>query len=184
MEYCIIISGSGGQGILSLGKILTSSGMNDGHNVTFYPSYGAEVRGGTCHSGIIISDSTIASPIVSKADALIMFNEPSLKRFLPMMKDNGLVIYNTTLTPNPPEFDGSYDVRKIPATDIANQMELPRAMNMVIMGFFFRFFGLIQKETFLDDCDKHFVKLSQQVKGRNKEAFYKGYEYDLTESKC
>lgn len=178
MEYQILVAGFGGQGVLSLGKILCSAGMNDDYNVTFYPSYGAEVRGGTCHAGVVIADTPIASPLVNKADALIMLNEPSLKRFLPRVKPNGLVVYNSTLVPHPPEFNGTYDVQRIPATDIANDMNLPRASNMVTIGFFFKFFGLIQTKTFLKDCEKHFFKLSPEMHEQNKVAFFKGYEYE------
>ena len=87
----IIIAGSGGQGVMLLGKVLAEAAMLEGKQVTYLPAYGPEVRGGTSHCMVTISDCQIGSPYISKADTLIILNNPSLERFKGKVKDNGFV---------------------------------------------------------------------------------------------
>jgi len=93
MNFDLIISGSGGQGILACGKLFANAAMKQGYEVTFFPSYGAEVRGGTTRCGVRISNSQIASPIIEQADTLLVFNEPSLKKYLSILKKEGYLLY-------------------------------------------------------------------------------------------
>ncbi|MCP5462381.1 MAG: 2-oxoacid:acceptor oxidoreductase family protein [bacterium] len=95
---------------------------------------------------------------------------------MPRVKPNGLVIYNSTLVPHPPEFNGTYDVQRIPATDIANDMNLPRASNMVTIGFFLSFW-IDSNQNLLKDCEKHFLSCRRKCTNKIKQLF-KGYEYE------
>ena len=97
MTERIIIAGAGGQGIMLLGKILAQAAMRQDKFVTWLPSYGAEVRGGTAHCMVIISNTEIGSPYIDKADALIIMNQPSLERFKAKLKNKGLLIVNSSL---------------------------------------------------------------------------------------
>ena len=94
MKTEIIIAGFGGQGVLSMGKILAYSGMLEGKEVTWMPAYGPEQRGGTANVTVIISDERISSPILSKYDVAIVLNQPSLDKFMPELKPGGMLIYD------------------------------------------------------------------------------------------
>ncbi|NOY39719.1 MAG: 2-oxoacid:ferredoxin oxidoreductase subunit gamma [Nitrospirae bacterium] len=97
MEKSIIIAGSGGQGILLFGRLIAHTLMIQGRNVTYFPSYGAEIRGGTANCSVILSDDLIGSPAVMNPDILIVFNCQSLERFLPRLKKGGILFYDSSL---------------------------------------------------------------------------------------
>lgn len=96
MKEEIIIAGFGGQGVLSMGKILAYSGLMEGKEVTWMPAYGPEQRGGTANVTVIVSDDKISSPILSKYDAAIILNQPSLEKFESKVKPGGILIYDVT----------------------------------------------------------------------------------------
>ncbi len=176
MEYRILIAGCGGQGILSLGKMFACTGMKKDFNVTYYPSYGAEVRGGTAKCGIILSDHSIASPIVYEADALIAFNEASIKKYLSILKDDGILIFNSSLIDKSKVPSNGYSIFPIEATKIAKDIGVERAVNMVIAGRFLREFSVITAEAFLDSFDDVF-NLKPELKKLNIEAFKEGLNH-------
>src|SRR5690554_7916249 len=97
MAYEVIISGFGGQGVMSLGQLLTYAGMLEGKDVSWMPSYGPEMRGGTANCTVIISTEKIASPLSFKPDTLIVMNSPSLNKFLSTVKKNGSIYLNSSL---------------------------------------------------------------------------------------
>lgn len=128
----IIISGAGGQGVMLLGKVLAEAAMRENKFVTWMPSYGAEVRGGTSHCMIIISDTEIGSPVVGKADTLIALNAPSLERFVSRVKKNGLLVLNSSLA-------GAFSNKSImvsahPFTQIASELGNIKVANMAALG--------------------------------------------------
>ena len=94
MKEEIIFAGFGGQGIMLMGKAISYAAMNNGRHVTWMPSYGAEVRGGTAHSMVVISDEVIASPVVKEPDICIVMNRPSLQKFEKKVKKNGILLIN------------------------------------------------------------------------------------------
>ena len=134
MTERIIIAGAGGQGIMLLGKILATSAMEGGKFVTWLPSYGAEVRGGTAHCSIVISDEEIGSPYIKEADTLIVMNNPSLIKFKSRLKNKGLLIANSSLADNIP--DKKFNVLSFPFTDIASNLGNIRIANMVALGVY------------------------------------------------
>jgi 2-oxoglutarate ferredoxin oxidoreductase subunit gamma len=117
----VIIAGFGGQGIILAGKLLAQTAMAGGKEVTFMPAYGAEMRGGTANSMIIISDEPIATPTVSRPDSLIVMNKASMHKFASRLKSPGLLIYNSSLVEPDDlgELAGDIEVLAIPADDIA-----------------------------------------------------------------
>ncbi len=134
MTERIIIAGSGGQGVMLLGKILAEAAMREAKFVTWLPSYGAEVRGGTSHTTVVISDAEIGSPYVEKADALIIMNAPSLERFKNRLVNKGLLILNSSLVPMHTNKNAA--VLQYPFTDIAVRLGNIRVANMVALGCF------------------------------------------------
>lgn len=133
MKKEIIISGFGGQGVLSMGKILAYSGLMDGKEVTWMPAYGPEQRGGTANVTVIVSDERISSPILSKFDIAIVLNQPSLDKFEPKLKPGGLLIYDGYGILNPPTRK-DITVYRVDAMDKAAEMKNAKVFNMIVLG--------------------------------------------------
>jgi 2-oxoglutarate ferredoxin oxidoreductase subunit gamma len=134
MTERVIIAGYGGQGVMLLGKILAEACMREGKFVTWLPSYGPEVRGGTSHNMTIISDKEIGSPYVEYADTLIIMNSPSLERFKGRIKKGGLLIVNSSLAP---EYSNrNLRILRHPFTDMALKLGNIKVANMVALGCF------------------------------------------------
>ncbi|MFH0935843.1 MAG: 2-oxoacid:acceptor oxidoreductase family protein [Candidatus Omnitrophota bacterium] len=134
MTERIIMAGAGGQGIMLLGKVLAMAAMRAGKFVTWLPAYGAEVRGGTAHCMVIISDQEIGSPYINKADTLIIMNKPSLERFKSRIKDKGLVLVNSSLVDIHRRCNGR--ALLCPFTELAMKLGNIKVANMVALGAF------------------------------------------------
>ncbi len=133
MKKEIIISGFGGQGVLSMGKILAYSGLMEDKEVTWMPAYGPEQRGGTANVTVIISDDRISSPILSKFDIAIVLNQPSLDKFESKIKPGGVLIYDGYGIMNPPTRK-DITVYRINAMDKAAEMKNSKVFNMIVLG--------------------------------------------------
>ncbi len=133
MKKEIIISGFGGQGVLSMGKILAYSGLMEDKEITWMPAYGPEQRGGTANVTVIVSDDRISSPILSKYDVAIVLNQPSLDKFEPKVKSGGLLIYDGHGVINPPTRK-DITVYRINAMDKAAEMKNAKVFNMIVLG--------------------------------------------------
>ena len=133
MKKEIIISGFGGQGVLSMGKILAYSGLMDNKEVTWMPAYGPEQRGGTANVTVIVSDEKISSPILSKFDIAIVLNQPSLEKFETKLKPGGILIYDSFGIINPPT-RSDITVYRIDAMDKAAEMKNGKVFNMIVLG--------------------------------------------------
>lgn len=128
-----IFAGFGGQGIMVMGKLLAWAAMREGLKVTWMPSYGAEVRGGTAHSMVVISDEMIPSPVVSAPSACIVMNRPSLDKFEELIKPDGTLVMNTTLIDKQP-MRKDITILKIPLTQMATKLGNVRCANMIALG--------------------------------------------------
>lgn len=170
----IIVSGFGGQGVVSSGIILAHAGMIENKHVTFFPSYGAEMRGGTANCSVVISSEPVASPIVANPDIVIVMNEPSLTRFEPTVKPDGLVFFNQTLIKSRPK---RTDVLVIPveANAIAEELGQGRIANMVMIGVMAKKTGLLGLETLKKAQRKRFLKASEEQLSLNDKALERGY---------
>ena len=133
MKKEIIISGFGGQGVLSMGKILAYSGLMEDKEVTWMPAYGPEQRGGTANVTVIISDEQISSPILSHYDVAIVLNQPSLDKFCPKLKPGGILIYDGYGIVNPPTRK-DITIYRIDAMDKAAEMKTAKVFNMIVLG--------------------------------------------------
>lgn len=132
MTERIIITGAGGQGIMLLGKVLAMAAMKEDKFTTWFPSYGAEVRGGTAYCMVVISNQEIGSPHIDKADTLIIMNRPSLERFQYRIKNKGLLVINSSLIN--PKIKQNAPILSHPFTDIAVNLGNIRVANMVALG--------------------------------------------------
>lgn len=170
----IIIAGSGGQGIMLLGKILAETAMGHGKYVTWLPAYGAEVRGGTAHCMVIISDSPIGSPFIDKADTLIIMNQPSLEKFRQRINKKGLLIINSSLVSKAIKAPGQYKLLSRPFSEIAVQLGNIKVANMVVLGCYFAYRKIFQIREALNIIDKIAPASKRGLIKINKEALYKG----------
>ena len=170
----IIIAGFGGQGIVSSGIILAHGGLLEDKNVTFFPSYGAEMRGGTANCSVVISSEQVASPIVAAPDIVIIMNEPSLTRFEPTVKSNGLLFFNKTLIKSRPT---RKDITIIPieANAVAEELGQGRIANMVMLGAMIKKTKLLSLETLKKAQRKRFKKANEEQLALNDRALEKGY---------
>jgi len=170
----IICAGFGGQGIMTLGKMLTALGASSDTNVTWMPSYGAEVRGGTAHSMVIISNEEIPSPIVSEADICVVMNKPSFDKFQPRVKQGGMIILNSSLIEDPA---GRKDIKiiKVPATQTAYSLGNIKAANVVILGAIVSATKIASKAKALTLLEEFFSKKKDLLE-LNKKAFLSGFE--------
>jgi len=137
MKKEIIISGFGGQGVLSMGKILAYSGLMEDKEVTWMPAYGPEQRGGTANVTVIVSDERISSPILSQYDVAVVLNQPSLDKFQEKVKPGGILIYDGYGVMTPPTRN-DITVYRIDAMDKAAEMKNNKVFNMIVLG------GLLQ----------------------------------------
>ena len=129
----LIIAGFGGQGVLLAGKLLAHTAMVQGLEVTFMPSYGAEVRGGTANCMVVIADEPVASPLVTEPTCLIALNKASVDKFTPKIKTGGLLVYNSSMVDTPPSRD-DIEILPVPADNIAVELSSPKSTNMVALG--------------------------------------------------
>jgi 2-oxoglutarate ferredoxin oxidoreductase subunit gamma len=144
MKKEVIISGFGGQGVLSMGKILAYSGLMEDKEVTWMPAYGPEQRGGTANVTVIVSDDRISSPILSKYDVAIVLNQPSLDKFQSKVKPGGILIYDSFGVINPPTRK-DIQVYRISAMDKAAEMKNSKIFNMIVLGAFLKVCPIVTK---------------------------------------
>jgi 2-oxoglutarate ferredoxin oxidoreductase subunit gamma len=176
MREDIIFAGFGGQGIMLMGKLLAYSAMNIGRFVTWMPSYGAEVRGGTAHSMVIISDTLIAAPIVREPTICIVMNAPSLQKFEDKMKPKGLLIINKSLI-ELKERREDIEMLEIPATDIALGLGNLRVANMIMLGALLAKRHILPVNSLIDSLKGIIPENHHQLIPINEEALRKGYDY-------
>lgn len=129
----ILLAGFGGQGVLFAGKLIASAGLIDGRHLSWLPSYGPEMRGGTANCSVCLSDDPIGSPLVTEPDVLIAMNQPSLDKFIDDVVEGGTVIVDSTLVKDVPEREG-VAVHRIPATQLATDNDLKGLANVIIVG--------------------------------------------------
>ena len=133
METSILISGFGGQGALFAGQLLAYAGMDSGKHVTWIPSYGPEMRGGTAHCIVIISDDIIGAPVVARPDIAVVLNLPSFDKYQPLVKPGGLLVVNSSLVTAAATRE-DINVVYVPANAIAEEWGTPKMMNMAAVG--------------------------------------------------
>lgn len=171
----IIIAGFGGQGVLSMGKILAYSGLMEGKEVSWFPSYGPEQRGGTANVTVILSDDAISSPVISEYDAAIILNQPSLHRFESMVKPGGLIIYDPEGVHTPPSRT-DIDVYSVAAMETASLMQNQKAVNMIILGGLLKVLPIVSIDHVIAGLKKSLPERHHHLLPMNEKAIQKGME--------
>ena len=174
MTERIIIAGSGGQGIMLLGKIIAEAALLQGRFVTWLPAYGPEVRGGAAHCMIIIADDEIGSPFIDKADTLIVLNQLSFLKFKSHLKDNGLMVVNSSLAKSDTQVKSR--VVEGRCTDIAVDLGNIKVANVIALGMYLANKKIISVENTLNVIKKMAPKDNPELIKVNLEAFKKGME--------
>jgi 2-oxoglutarate ferredoxin oxidoreductase subunit gamma len=175
-ERQVLFAGFGGQGVLAMGKFLTHAAMSLGKNVSWLPSYGAEMRGGTANCLVTIAENEISSPLTENPGMAIIMNGPSLDRFEEKVKPNGTLVLNTSLVERNPLRD-DLKVLKMPVNEIAEEMGNPRGANMLLLGAYLEKTGVVKVEEVLELFDVIFHGKKEKVIDNNREAFLAGVEY-------
>jgi len=158
MTYEIVLAGFGGQGILFLGKMIAVAGMVEGKQVSWIPSYGPEMRGGTANCSVVVSDRMIGMPVVSQPDVLVVMNRPSLEKFESKVKPGGFVLINKTLI-EIPHTRADIDVAYLEVTGLAAGLGNPRLANMVALGGLIAHVPIVSKAAALE-------ALQMELKGK------------------
>ena len=171
----ILCAGFGGQGIMFMGKLLALAGLLQDRHVTWMPSYGAEVRGGTAYSMVKVSDGEIASPIVARPDILVVMNRPSLVKYEEKLKDGGILISNKTLVGDVSKRKGITLVN-IPMTEAASKLGDIRSANMMAIGALAKRSKMLSIRNITSALGVAF-KNNEELLARNKKALEKGYKW-------
>ena len=168
--YKMFFAGSGGQGVLLMGQIITYAAMLEGKEATFLPSYGPEMRGGTANCTVVVSDKPVSSPLIYEADIAVVMNLPSMDKFEPMVKKGGFMFYNESIIDRKPARD---DIQSV-AVDLAArcaQLGNDKVANMVMLGEVVRGTSVVQVETVFKVFEKVFSGRKAALIPLNKQAF-------------
>ena len=171
-----IFSGFGGQGVLSMGFTLANAAMLEGKYVTYLPSYGVEVRGGTANCTVVVSDEEIASPVASEPEFVVAMNQPSFNRFQNILSTGGLICVNASLV-NTDGARSDIEVLSIPTTELAEKLGTTKVANMIMLGSLIKASSIIS----FDAMIKNLAELLGEGKAKliklNKEALEMGFNY-------
>ena len=175
MKQEIIISGFGGQGVLSMGKILAYAGLMEGKEVTWMPAYGPEQRGGTANVTVIVSDDPISSPILSAYDTAIVLNQLALDKFQPKVKPGGHLIYDGFGIMEPPTRTDII-AHQINAMEMAAEMKMVKCFNMMVLGGLLKIHPIVSMESVMKALRKTLPERHHNLLPMNEEAIRKGME--------
>jgi 2-oxoglutarate ferredoxin oxidoreductase subunit gamma len=177
----IMFAGSGGQGVLTMGNILGNSAMLNDLNVTYLPSYGAAVRGGTANCTISISDEEIASPVASAPDFVVALNQPSAATFMNRLEPGGQILYNSSMVGSIP-CRGDITMFPVPANEIGRGIGNEKSANMVMLGAFIKLTGVVTMKSVFDSIDYMMGEKKRLVEITKKaiESGYNGFPFEGT----
>lgn len=175
MKHEIIIAGFGGQGVLSMGKILAYSGLMEDKEVTWMPAYGPEQRGGTANVTVIVSDERISSPILSQYDIAIILNQPSLAKFESKIKSGGILIYDGYGIIEPPTRK-DIQVFRIDAMDEATERGIAKTFNMMVLGGLLKLCPVVSIESVLKALKKTLPERHHHLIPLNEDAIHIGMD--------
>ena len=176
MHAEVIVSGFGGQGALFAGQLLTYAGMDAGYQVTWIPSYGPEMRGGTPHCTVILSDDPIGSPIIRNPTAVIVMNPPSMEEYEPLVKPGGVLVANSTLVRERSKRD-DISVVYVPANDLAAELGNVKMANVVVLGALLAIRPILPAEAVKQAMEDHIPEHRKHIIEPNKRALDRGIEY-------
>jgi Pyruvate:ferredoxin oxidoreductase and related 2-oxoacid:ferredoxin oxidoreductases, gamma subunit len=171
MKCRMFFAGSGGQGTLAIGQIIAKAAMEEGREVTWLPSYGPEMRGGTANCTVVVSDQPIRCPLIDEADVLVVMNLPSLLKFEPMVVPNGLLFINSDLVPQEPK-RSDLRVHKIAVNTEAQKLGSDKAANIIMLGAILAETNLVKKETIEYELEQLFSGRKAKYLDMNRKALH------------
>ncbi len=177
----VVIAGFGGQGIILAGKLLAQAAMQAGLEVTYMPSYGAEVRGGTANCMVILSNEPIACPVVSAPNALVICNKASLSKFAPRLQPDGLLIFNRSLITDVHSVPDGVEIVGIPAEELALESGSPKTANMVMLGAYIGKRGHLSPDRAAQALPDVLAQRHHKTIPANTDALRRGAEYALSQ---
>lgn len=152
----VIIAGFGGQGVMTMGQLLSYAATDKGINTLWFPSYGPETRGGTANCSVTISEKTVNSPVISTPDSVIIMNKPSLNKFMPKLKENGHCFVNTSLITDV-KYKDNINVYEVAINDIALELGNLKVANMVMLGAYLAITKVFTEDEIIDIMKKKFT---------------------------
>jgi len=171
----IIIAGFGGQGVLSMGKIIAYSGIMQDKEVSWFPSYGPEMRGGTANVTVIISDERVSSPVINEYDTAILLNQQSIDKFESKVKKGGLLLYDGNGISHHPERT-DIKIYRVDAADEAAKMSTTRTFNMIVLGAYLKIKPLLELKNIIKGLKKSLPARYHHLIPVNEQAIQRGME--------
>ncbi|MEI6152459.1 MAG: 2-oxoacid:acceptor oxidoreductase family protein [Deltaproteobacteria bacterium] len=171
-----IFSGFGGQGVLSIGFTVANAAMFEGKYVTYLPSYGVEVRGGTANCTVVVSDEEIASPVASDPEFIVAMNQPSFARFQSILQSGGLLCVNSSIV-DASSARGDIEVLAVPTSELAEKLGTIKVANMVMLGAFVKASSIISFEFLIKNLTGILGEGKSKLIKLNKDALELGYNY-------
>ena len=175
MNHEMILAGFGGQGVMLMGQIITYAGMMEERQVSWFPAYGPEMRGGTANCSVIISDDPVGTPIVTEPEVVVAMNLPSLDKFEPQLVPGGALLINSSLIERNPHRADVKEYR-IPCNEIAKEIGNMKVANMVMVGAIIAASGAVKLESVLEVCAKKVFKNKPEAMKLNEQAILRGME--------
>lgn len=176
MQEELIFSGFGGQGALFAGMILAYAGIDNDKNVTWMPSYGPEMRGGTAHVTVIISDEEIGSPVIRYPSAAVVLNNPSMEKYESLVREGGVLVYNSSLISTTPARPDDITYVPVPANNIASELGNVRMANMVTLGALVTLTNILPLEAVGQALREHLPESKRTMLKPNLQALERGAE--------
>lgn len=176
MTHSIIFAGFGGQGVMLMGQVLAQAGMNENKYVTWFPSYGPEMRGGTANCTVVVSEEPVASPVIELPTEVVAMNIPSLLKFEPKVKKDGYLFINVSVVDRKPQ-RSDIRVYEIPANDIAEKLGNPKAANMVMLGSFVQITKCVSIDSLIEAMKYKLSSRSSEIIDLNIKAIYEGVKH-------
>lgn len=173
----VIMAGFGGQGVMLIGNLLAYAAMDQGLNVTYIPVYGPEMRGGTANCTVVVSEEEIGSPIIRRPLGLIAMNRPSLEKFQPTVRDNGVVILNASLIEKKLAEADRLQVYAVPVNELADGIGNTRMANMVALGAYVQATGVLGLERVQESLHSVISAHYSHLIPKNSEALQAGFDY-------
>ncbi len=175
MQYDVIFSGFGGQGALFAGRLLAFTAMDEGFQVTWLPSYGPEMRGGTAHCTVIVADEEIGAPLVRHPTNVVAFNNPSIEKYEPLLATDGNLIYNASLAVRSIARTDIHAI-PIPASEVATELGNPKLLNLVMLGALLERTGIVPRAAVERALEAHLSPHQGELLDLNKQALRHGVE--------
>jgi len=175
MTHEMICAGFGGQGVLLMGQLVAYAGMNEDKNVSWLPSYGPEMRGGTANCSVVVSDDEVGAPVVNQADGVVVMNLPSLEKYEKNVKPGGKLFINSSLIDKKATRD-DIEVYYVPASETANEMGNGRVANIVMLGAYLEATKVVDPDTVISCLAASFGEKKAHLIPLNRQAIEKGAE--------